>query len=209
MSTDLPFPAAAQKALILASASPTRLAMLRAAGLDVISQPARIDEATLRQAMAAEGAGPHDQADALAEIKARKIAQRNPDALVLGADQILSLRGAVFAKPETLGEARTQLLALRGQTHSLHSAAVLYDQGAPIWRHVSTARLTMRSFSEPYLDAYLARSWPAISGSVGGYQIEAEGIRLFDAIEGDHFTILGLPLLQLLSYLALRGLIPS
>jgi len=195
--------------MVLASASPTRLAMLRAAGLVVTSEPARIDEAAIRAALTAEGASPQDQADALAELKARKIAQRQPEALVLGADQILSLNGEVLSKPETLAEAKAQIKALRGQTHLLHSAAVLYDQGAPIWRLTQTARLTMRDVSDDYLDAYLARNWPAISGSVGGYQIESEGIRLFDRTEGDYFTILGLPLLPLLSYLALRGLIPS
>jgi septum formation protein len=205
----MPLGPSQDRALILASASPTRLAMLNGAGLVVSSRPARIDEASIRAAMTEEGASPQDQADALAEHKARKIAQRDPLALVLGADQILSLKGAVFAKPETPDEARAQLLTLRGQTHHLHSAAVLYDQGAPVWRHVSTARLTMRPFSEAYLDAYLSRNWPAISGAVGGYLIEAEGIRLFDHIEGDHFTILGLPLLPLLAYLGLRGLIPS
>lgn len=199
----------APRPLILASASQTRLSMLRAAGLDVSVQPARIDEAALRLALDAEAAGPHDQADALAEMKARKIAQRAPESLVLGADQILSLRGAIFAKPETIEDARAQLLALRGQTHLLHSAAVLYDAGQPIWRHVGTARLTMHSFSDSFLDSYLARNWPAISTSVGAYQVEAEGIRLFSQIEGDHFTILGLPLLPLLSYLGTRGLIPS
>ena len=201
-----PLPA---RALILASASPTRLAMLRAAGLVVTSEPARIDEVAIRAALTFEGASPQDQADALAEMKARKIAQRQPKALVLGADQILSLKGAVFSKPETLAEARSQIKSLRGQTHLLHAAAVLYDQGAPIWRLTQTARLTMRDVSDAYLDAYLARNWSAVSGSVGGYLIESEGIRLFDHIEGDHFTILGLPLLPLLSYLASRGLIPS
>jgi septum formation protein len=183
--------------------------MLRAAGLTVTAQPAHIDETALRAGLIAEGASPRDQADALAELKARKIARRQPEGLILGADQILALNDQVFARPDTAAEARAQLQALRGQTHHLHSAAVLYDQGAPIWRHVSTARLTFRAFSDAYLDAYLSRNWPGISTSVGGYQIEAEGIRLFERIEGDHFTILGLPLLPLLSYLGARGLIPS
>ena len=183
--------------------------MLRAAGLTVTSQPARIDEAAVRAGLDAEGASPLDQADALAEMKARKIAQREPQGLVLGADQILALNDRVFAKPDTAAEARAQLQALRGQTHQLYSAAVLYDQGAPVWRHVSTARLTVRDFSDPYLDGYLFRNWPAVSTSVGGYQIESEGIRLFTSIDGDHFTILGLPLLPLLAYLGIRGLIPS
>lgn len=195
--------------LILASASATRAQMLMAAGIAVTTQPARIDEATIRAALAAEGASPRDQADALAELKARKLADRNPDALVLGCDQILAMRDQVFAKPESLDDARAQLLRLRGQTHQLLSAAVLFHRAEPVWRHVSTARLTMRDFSDAYLDAYLARNWPAIATSVGGYQIESEGIRLFDRIEGDHFTILGLPLLALLSYLSTRGMIPS
>lgn len=183
--------------------------MLRAAGIDVTGQAPRVDEELLRQALAAEGAGPRDQADALAEAKARKIADRNPQALVLGCDQILALKDRIFTKPETPQAARDQLRDLSGQTHQLLSAAVLYDQGEPIWRQVGVARLTMRPLSDAYIQAYVARNWPAISTSVGGYQIEAEGIRLFQAIEGDHFTILGLPLLPLLSYLVLRGFIPS
>ena len=206
---DLPLTPPLPRPLVLASASPTRLALLRGAGLIVTTEPARIDEAAIRAGLTAEGASAQDQADTLAELKARKIAQRQPQALVLGADQILSLHGAIFAKPQTQVAAKAQLEALRGQTHQLYSAAVLYDQGQPIWRHVTTARLTMRAFSDAYLDAYLARNWPAISGSVGGYLVEQEGIRLFEAIEGDHFTILGLPLLPLLAYLGLRGLIPT
>lgn len=183
--------------------------MLEAAGLPVILAPARIDEAAVRAALLIEGGTPRDLADTLAEMKARKIAERQPDALVLGADQVLALGDEVLGKPETMEEARDQLIALRGRTHMLISAAVLYDRGEPVWRHAATARLTMHSFSAAWLEAYLARNWPAIGSSVGGYQVEAEGIRLFDRIEGDHFTILGLPLLPLLSYLRLRGFIAS
>lgn len=195
--------------LILASGSEIRLSLLRAAGLDVTAQVARIDEATIRQSLEAEAATPRDIADALAEMKAARVADRAPGALVLGCDQVLEFRHKVWGKPETAEDARTQLLALRGKTHKLLSALVLYDGGAPIWRHVGEARLTMRDFSDSFLDGYLQRNWPSVAQSVGGYKLEEEGIRLFSTIEGDHFTILGLPLLALLSYLASRGFIAS
>ncbi len=195
--------------LILASTSAIRLQLLRNAGLEVSALPARVDEETIRQSLEAEGATPRDIADALAEMKAARIAARDPASLVLGCDQVLDFKGTGFSKPETVQDARAQLLSLRGQTHSLLSAAVLYDRGEPIWRHVGQARLTMRDFSEDYLDTYLARNWPDISHSVGAYMLEAEGVRLFSRIEGDYFTILGLPLLPLLSYLATRGFIPA
>lgn len=195
--------------LLLASQSAIRLTLLRNAGLTVEPHPARIDEQALRAALQAEDATPRDIADALAEAKALKLAQRHPQALVLGCDQILAVGPHIFSKPETRDEARQQLVDLSGHTHQLLSALVLYDKGRPIWRHVDTARLTMRQASPEYLDAYLDRTWPEVGHSVGVYQLESEGIRLFSAIEGDYFTILGLPLLPLLNYLSLRGFIPS
>ncbi|TXI01261.1 MAG: septum formation protein Maf [Pseudorhodobacter sp.] len=195
--------------LLLASTSPIRRDLLRNAGLEVTTEAARIDEDTIRRSLESESAKPRDIADTLAEMKAAKISSRHPEALVLGCDQVLDYKGKVFAKPETEAQARDQILTLRGQTHSLLSAAVLYERGKPVWRHVGQARLTMRSFSDSYLDAYLSRNWPAISHSVGGYMLESEGVRLFDRIDGDYFTILGLPLLPLLSYLATRGHIPA
>lgn len=195
--------------LLLASTSAIRLQLLQSAGLEVTAQPARIDEDAIRQSLEADAATPRDIADALAEMKARKLADKNPTALVLGCDQVLDFDGAVWAKPETLAEARQQLQTLRGKTHRLLSALVLYDEAKPIWRHVGQARLTMHPISDDYLDAYLARNWPDIASSVGGYKLESEGARLFSAIEGDYFTILGLPLLPLLSYLGLKGFIPS
>ncbi len=195
--------------LLLASQSAIRLTLLRNAGVQVQAHPARIDEQALRLALEQEGASPRDIADALAEAKALKLAQRHPAALVLGCDQILTLGPRLLAKPETRELARQQLADLSGQTHQLLSAVVLYHGGEPIWRHVGVARLTMRTVSDAYLDAYLDRNWPAVGQSVGAYQLEHEGIRLFSAIEGDYFTILGLPLLPLLSYLSVRGFIPS
>ncbi|MDB5658582.1 MAG: septum formation protein Maf [Cypionkella sp.] len=195
--------------LILASASSIRLQLLRNAGLEVSAQPARIDEEAIRQSLEAGAASPRDIADALAEMKARKLAEKNPDALVLGCDQVLAFKGRTYGKPETPDEARAQLTTFRNQTHQLISALVLYDAGQPIWRHISQASLTMRDLSDSYLDGYLARNWHSLRSSVGGYKLEEEGVRLFSAIEGDYFTILGLPLLPLIGYLGMRGFITT
>lgn len=194
-------------AIILASTSAIRLQVLRSAGLTVEPVAARVDEATIRDALIAEAAHPRDIADTLAEMKARKVAERRPGDLVLGCDQILALDGRIFAKPTSVAEAREQLVQLRGKTHRLLSAVVAYENAEPVWRHVAEARLTMHEFSDAYLDAYLARNWDSVCHSVGGYKIEEEGVRLFSAITGDHFTILGLPLLPLLAWLGTRGII--
>jgi len=195
--------------LLLASASETRLSLLRNAGLTVTALPARIDEESIRAALEAEGAHPRDIADALAEMKARKLADKHPEALVLGCDQVLEFDRRAFGKPASPAEARDQLLLLRGQTHRLLSAVVLYDKGEPIWRHVGRVDLTMRRFSETWLDGYLTRNWDSLRHSAGGYKLEEEGIRLFSSVEGDYFTVLGLPLLPLLAYLEQRGFIET
>lgn len=196
----------AQMAVILASTSAIRLQMLTAAGVAVEAVPARVDEGAARSALIADGASPRDIADYLAEVKARKISEKRPEALVLGCDQILELDGDILCKPTTPAEARHHLSRLRGRTHRLHSAVVAYEAAKPVWRHIGEARLTMREFSGAYLDDYIARNWESIRHSVGGYKIEEEGVRLFSAIEGDHFTILGLPLLPLLAWLGSRGI---
>jgi septum formation protein len=193
--------------ILLASSSPTRLQMLRAAGLTVDAIAPRVDEASIRDALVAEGAHSRDIADTLAEMKARKVAEKHPDALVLGCDQVLALDRQTFAKPETPDEARAQLRQLRGQSHKLLSAIVAYENGEPVWRHVAEARLTMHAISDAYLDDYVTRNWDSIRHSVGCYKIEEEGVRLFSAITGDHFTILGLPLLPLLAWAGTRGMI--
>lgn len=191
--------------LILASGSPVRAALLRNAGLSFEIRPARIDEPALRAALEAEGAGPRDLADALAEMKARKLSEKERDALVIGCDQILECGGRVFAKPAAAEDARRQLLALRGRTHRLLSAAAVCIAGQPVWRHVGEVRLTMRDFSDAYLDAYLARNWDSIRDTVGCYKLEEEGVRLFSRIDGDYFNVLGLPLIELLTWLGVRG----
>jgi len=195
--------------LILASSSATRAKLLRNAGLEIEVRPARIDEENIRRSLLAEGASTADLADALAENKALRVAQKHPQGLVLGCDQILDLDGAVLAKPDDENDARSQLRRLRAKTHRLFSAAVLYDQGQPVWRKTAIARLTMRPFSDDFLESYLSENWQDIRHCVGCYQIEGPGIRLFSSIEGDFFGILGLPLLDLLTFLTHRKSIPG
>ena len=195
--------------VILASTSQIRSKLLDGAGVSHDVVASRIDEDSVKKALEAEGAPPRDIADTLAEMKARKIAEKGQGGLVIGCDQVLSLKGKVLSKPKTIEDARGQLNALRGETHQLLSAAVIYEDLKPVWRHVGVARLSMRDFSDDYCDDYLARNWDSIRWSVGGYKIEEEGIRLFRMVQGDTFTIQGLPLLELLSYLTLRGTLPT
>ena len=197
--------AAAAAPLILASRSAARAAVLRDAGIPFEAVPAAVDEAAVKAAMLAEAAPARDIADALAELKALRGAARAPGRLVLGADQVLVCDGELFDKPQDLADARRQLLALRGRTHELLSAAVVFEAGGPVWRHVGRARLTMRAFSAAFLDRYLAEEGDAVLESVGAYRLEARGAQLFSRVEGDLFTIMGLPLLELLAFLRSRG----
>jgi len=190
--------------LVLASTSQTRSALLRAAGLDVTVAAPRLDEVAIRDSLLAQGTSPRDIADALATMKAEKIAPRDPTAWVIAADQILELDGSLMGKPPDRQSAHAQLLRLAGRTHHLHTAVVVHADGRPVWRHIDTAKLTMRPLSATWIDSYLDRIGTLATASVGAYQIEAEGIRLFSRIEGDYFAILGLPLTPLLNYLTLR-----
>lgn len=194
-------------ALILASASAARRAMLEAAGVAVEAVPARIDEAALKAAMLAEAAPPRDIADALAELKATRISARHPGALVLGADQVLVAEGRLYDKPADRRQARAHLSALRGRTHQLLSAAVIARDGAPLWRHVGTARLVMRPFTDAFLDSYLKTMGDGVLDTVGAYKLEGLGAQLFARVDGDHFTVLGLPLLEVLGFLRAQGVL--
>jgi septum formation protein len=193
--------------LILASGSEIRLHLLQQAGLTVTAIPARIDEASAKSALLADGAKPRDIADTLAELKARKCALKHPGSLVLGCDQVLALGSAIFDKPTSADDAIAQMARLQGHTHSLFSALVLYDKAEPVWRVVGQAQLTMRALTDDFITAYVARNWHSIQHSVGGYKIEEEGRALFSAIDGDDSTIQGLPLTPLMGYLGQRGFI--
>ena len=187
--------------LILASASKSRANVLRAAGLTFEVEPADTDEDAVKAALKAEGASAARCAEALAEAKALVVSRRHHHALVIGADQMLDCEGRWFDKPADLAGARAHLMSLRGRTHVLPTAVAVAFNGASVWHHVALPRLTMRTFSEDFVDAYLQAAGAAVLSSVGAYQLEGLGAQLFSRIEGDFFTILGLPLLELLGFL--------
>ncbi len=191
--------------LVLASGSRTRAAMLEQAGVSAILDKPLVDEDEVKAAGRAEGVPADAVAEALAELKTQRIARRHPGALVVGADQMLECEGRWFDKPADRAEARAQLLDLRGRTHRLVSCAVVVRDGERMWHKVDSARLTMRNFSESFLDDYLDRVGDEVLHSVGAYQLEGLGAQLFQRVEGDFFTILGLPLLPLLGFLRVHG----
>ncbi len=196
------------EAIILASKSAARRAVLTGAGVPFEVAVAGVDEDAVKSAMLAQGATPRDVADALAEIKAVKISAGRPG-FVIGSDQTLEFEGQLYDKAETLEAAAERLKTMRGKPHKLHSAVVVAKDGAPIWREIVSATLTMRDFSDDFLDAYLALEGEEMLGSVGCYRLEGPGAQLFSKIEGDYFAILGLPLMGLLDLFRRHGVLSA
>ncbi len=198
---------AATPRLILASGSVARATLLRDAGLHVVVRPPAVDEAAVKREAVATGLPPAHAALRLAELKAAAI--DDPDALVIGADQILVCDGRWFDKPSNLAAARANLQALRGRSHTLHTAAVCRQGGRVIWQHIAEPVLRMRPASDGFLDRYLALEGEAVLGCVGAYRLEAIGLQLFEDVHGEHAAILGLPMLSLLDLLRRRGVLLS
>jgi septum formation protein len=194
-------------ALVLASGSATRARLLREAGVVLDVAVAAIDESEILQSLRRDGAAPDRVAETLAELKAQRVSGRYPGRLVLGADQMLDCGGTWLEKPGDLAEARAHLLLLRGRRHRLVSSAVLVRDGVRLWHHTATADLEMRDFSDAFLDTYLTAAGAAVLGAVGGYQLESLGAQLFRRIDGDFFTVLGLPLLPVLDILREQGML--
>jgi len=187
--------------MILASASSSRAKLLQAAGLSFEPIPANVDENSIKDSLKAENATAEQCAETLAELKAVKISQANADALVIGADQLLECNGDWFDKPADMNGVKSHLLKLRGQTHTLATSVVVAQNGARIWHFNASPQLSMRNFSDAFIERYIAQVGEKALLSVGAYQLESEGIQLFSRIQGDFFAILGLPLLELLSFL--------
>jgi septum formation protein len=193
--------------LVLASQSAARISLLERAAIAFMAEASAVDERAVEAPLLAKGVSPADLASALAEAKALDVSARHPEALVIGGDQTLELDGERFTKPESVAAARRQLARLAGHSHRLHSAVAVARDGDVIWRHRASATMTMRALDLPAIDAYLAVVGDRVMGSVGAYQLEGPGVRLFEKIEGDFFVILGLPLLPLLAYLREAGAI--
>ncbi|WP_373308357.1 Maf family protein [Kordiimonas sediminis] len=193
--------------VILASGSSTRLKMLQNAGVKLDSMPAAIDEEAVKIALCQEGAAPRETVDALAELKSLSVSRLNPGALVIGSDQILVHDGKILSKCSSLDEARQTLSTLSDSMHTLMSAAVISLDGRPVWRSLDAAKLTVRPLSDTFIVGYVAEAGEAILSSVGCYHYEGLGAQLFSAVEGDYYTILGMPLLPVLDFLRRYGVL--
>ena len=198
-----------KKRIVLASESKTRQSILRQAGVEFDVKPARIDEEAIIKSLLTDGATTNDIVDALAEYKALRVAGSNPDGLIIGSDQISACEKKIYSRAQNMEQAKTTLKELRGKSHQLLSAAVIFEDGKPVWRTVSRAQLFMRNYSDEYLDDYLEYCGSDILSSVGCYFLEDKGVNLFSRIQGDYFTVLGFPLLDVLEFLRNRGVIPS
>ena len=193
--------------LILASSSQVRQELLSKANISFVSIKPNIDEAEVKSSLLMENYSARDIADALAELKASKISLKHPNSLVLGCDQVLEFQGALLEKPASKSLAVEQLLKLSGKQHIAFSAAVIFENSQPIWRFVGKTDLFCKNNSEKYIRDYVDRNWDNIKHSVGGYKIEEEGCRLFTKISGDYFSILGMPLLEIVNFLGIKGMI--
>lgn len=195
--------------IILASGSEIRRKLLTGAGVVHRVVVAGVDETAKRRSMVNDGHSPHDIARALAAAKAGKVSQQYPGALTIGCDQVLEIDGDILGKPENPDDALAQLHRLNAKQHHLYSAVVVWQNGQPQWRFVGEVTLHMRQSSDAYLAGYVRRNWQSIRHSVGCYKLEEEGARLFSRIQGDYFVVLGLPLIELLGYLAEKGVLPK
>ena len=195
--------------LVLASSSLARSQVLNNAGVvhEIVSP--QIDEDSVKVAMLADGYSHRDIADKIADMKARKVSLQRAESYVLGCDQVLSFAGSLYSKPETKFNLKTQLREMSGKTHQLISAAVIYKDMQPIWRHVGVATLSMDSLSDPVIKKYVEKNWDTVKFCVGGYEIERSGVQLFNEIQGDYFCILGLPLLEIMNFLKVRGVLET
>jgi len=191
--------------LVLASQSETRISMLRQSGLEIECIEPLVDESAVKASLLRDGLNGRDVCDALSELKSIKVSQKKPDHLVLGSDQVLEIDGQILSKPKDKQGLISTLRLLSGKTHRLYSGAVISVSGASIWRHISYADLTMHELSDEFILDYVSQHYEDVSTCVGGYKIEAEGIRLFQAVKGDYFTILGMPIIEILTYLTQRG----
>jgi len=195
--------------VILASASSIRSQMLNNVGINHEIFPARIDEDAIKASLISELTEPRDMADILADLKAKKVSVQQPDAFVIGADQVLEFGNQIYSKPKTQDDLKGLLLKLNGHDHILYSAAVIYKETRPVWRHVGKVTLTMRDLSSAYIHDYVTKEWDNVRFCVGGYKIEEKGLRLFDKIDGDYFSILGLPLLDIVRFFDANGVLEN